>query len=69
MTEWRYHSPLSRLIAPTTSADPQMREKAREAWRQFGLVVIWPDQNLPWDMRAMIENAARKLYGEKVRDR
>lgn len=53
---------------PKSSGDSEMREKARELWRHFGIVVLWPDQSIPWDMRAMAENAARKLYGERVKD-
>ena len=54
-------------VAPSNGSAEEFREKARELWRQFGIVVIWPDQPLPWAERSMAENAARKLYGERVK--
>lgn len=58
-------SPLGRLVAPSNGQDSEFREKAGELWQQFGIIVIWPDQQIPWDQRAMAENAATKLYGRK----
>lgn len=67
MSHGRIRSSLSKFAAPSNGSDTDMREKARELWRYFGIVVVWPDQHLSWDTRAMVENAARKLYGEKVK--
>jgi hypothetical protein len=58
-------SPLARLVAPSNGADADFREKARDLWQRYGIIVIWPDQQLPWDQRAMAENAATRLYGQK----
>lgn len=65
MSHGRIRSSLARLPAPSTGDDVDMRERARELWRTFGIVVIWPDQQLPWDVREMVQNAARQLYGER----
>ena len=58
-------SPLGRCVAPSNGSDATFRESARELWQRFGIIVIWPDQQIPWDQRAMAENAATRLYGQK----
>ena len=65
--EHRVRTSLSGKVAPSTGTDTEFREKARELWRQFGIVVIWPDQTLPWDVRASAESAAIRLYGARVK--
>lgn len=58
-------SPLAGCVAPSNSSDANARESARELWQRFGIIVIWPDQQISWEQRAMAENAATKLYGQK----
>ncbi len=64
--EHRVRTSLQR-VAPSSGTAEEFREKARDLWRQFGIIVIWPDQHIPWPERAMCENAATKLYGNRVK--
>ena len=56
--------PTSREVMPP--ADPkQLEARARRAWRERGIVILWPDKiNDAWD-RQHILNIANDLYGKR----
>ena len=63
MTEHRSRATASREAPP---ADPkELEAMARRAWRERGIVILWPEKiKDAWD-RQHILNIANDLYGKK----
>lgn len=65
--EHRIPTSLQRHVGMSSLTDVELRAMAERAWRERGVVVLFPDQNLPPMSRALIESEAKRLYGEKRR--
>jgi hypothetical protein len=63
--EPRIRTSLSRVLPQAPTPPEKLRTWAAEAWRKGGVVVLFPDQTLNWEERALIESAAIKLYGKR----
>lgn len=63
-----YRSPLARAQARTAPTDEDLLAMRRAAWRQQGLVVLWPeDVRDDWTRQALV-NEANRLYGRRSGD-
>ena len=58
-------SSLGRLVGRSAKTEEELRAMAQAAWKKRGVIVLFPDQVLSWQERALIESAARKLYGDR----
>ena len=64
MIERGARSPASRPPEPLADAK-EMEAMARRAWRERGIVILWPDRiKDEWD-RQHVLNIARDLYGKR----
>ncbi len=54
-------------VAPSVRNPEEFREEARQLWRHFGILVVWPDQNIGgWPEKAQRDNMGNRLYGERI---
>ena len=67
-TEHRLGYRTTRLPDVRDEPTNSMREHARTLWRKFGVLIVWPDQNIGgWPEQATRDNIGRRLYGERDR--
>jgi hypothetical protein len=59
------HSSLARFVQSGPTDIAELMELARDAWRQHGPIVLWPDTiNDAWTKQAIINEATRQ-YGAR----
>lgn len=66
--EHRIRGSLQGVTPPNEATAEQWRDKARDLWRNFGILIVWPDQNIGgWPEKAMRDNMGTRLYGERAK--
>jgi len=67
--EHRVRTSLQGVTAPNSDTMSEWREKARALWREFGILIVWPDQNVGgWPEQALRDNIGTRLYGPRRRN-
>ena len=66
MIDQRGRTSLTRFAAAMRDPDPEgPRRAARDLWHRSGVIVIFPDDNLPGLARMAVEGIAITRYGKR----